>query len=125
MFYKNLDSLEILFLFSLSERVSDLHFEPFEKETLLRMRKDGILEKVTLLSKGFYDLIINKIKILTQKMSLTQKRVPAEGSFDFTLDQQEIRVRVSSLLTFYGESLCLRILYSKRCSEFISLKKTI
>ncbi|MBI2038472.1 MAG: hypothetical protein HYT19_00930, partial [Candidatus Nealsonbacteria bacterium] len=44
---------------------SDIHIEPEEEQTKLRIRSDGILQDVLLLSKDIYGSLLSRIKLLS------------------------------------------------------------
>lgn len=44
-------------------RSSDIHFEPGEKEVKVRFRIDGVLNEVGNIPKGYYENIVNRIKV--------------------------------------------------------------
>ena len=46
-----------------SDRVSDIHIEPFEKRTRVRFRKDGVLSEVHSLGKTSHNAIISRLTL--------------------------------------------------------------
>ncbi len=88
---------------------SDIHIEPYEKDTRLRYRVDGILEEKRVLPKQMHDPIIARIKILSN-MKLDEKRKPLDGRFKVQVGERSTDLRVSSLPTIYGEKIVIRLL---------------
>lgn len=88
---------------------SDIHIEPLEKELIVRFRVDGILYTSLRLSKDLHPAIISRIKILSN-LKIDESRVPQDGRFQTKVDDKKIDFRVSTLPTFYGEKVALRIL---------------
>ncbi len=92
--------------------VSDIHLEPKEKETLLRVRIDGVLHDVLNISPRAYKALLNRFKVLSGlKLNITSK--PQDGRFSLILEGTPIEIRTSSLPAEYGEGLVLRILNPK------------
>ena len=88
---------------------SDIHFEPYEDKVIVRYRLDGLLYDVISLDKENYEIIKNRIKIISGMMlNITDK--PQDGSFSVNFEKNKIDFRVSSLPTGYGEAFVIRIL---------------
>jgi type II secretory ATPase GspE/PulE/Tfp pilus assembly ATPase PilB-like protein len=91
------------------KKASDIHIESFSKDTLVRMRIDGVLHKVLSLDNSHQASVISRIKIMAQ-LDISQKRYPQDGSFKFNIARRSIDVRVSTIPTVHGERVVLRIL---------------
>lgn len=91
--------------------VSDIHIEPFEKETLIRMRTDGMLLPYLTVTPALHQGLVARTKILAH-MDIAEKRIPQDGHFKITLDGIELNIRVSVIPTVYGEKIVLRYLNS-------------
>jgi len=92
-----------------SAGASDIHIEPFESQTQIRIRVDGQIVDYTTLSQSLHSSMTARIKILSG-MDIAEKRAPQDGHFRAKLEDIELNVRVSSLPTIYGEKLVLRFL---------------
>jgi len=92
-----------------SAGASDIHIEPFENRTQIRIRVDGQIIEYTTLSQSLHASMVARIKILSS-MDIAEKRAPQDGHFRAKLEDIELNVRVSSLPTIYGEKLVLRFL---------------
>jgi len=88
---------------------SDIHIEPFESHTQIRIRVDGQIVDYTNLSQSLHSSMTARIKILSG-MDIAEKRAPQDGHFRAKLEDIDLNVRVSSLPTIYGEKLVLRFL---------------
>lgn len=88
---------------------SDIHIEPFEDKTLVRMRIDGLIVDYMSLSNTLHQSMIARIKILSN-LDIAERRVPQDGHFRVKIDGVEMNVRTSSIPTVYGEKLVLRYL---------------
>ncbi len=101
---------------------SDIHLETLAGELHVRLRVDGVLQRLNLgtlaeaLTKNLKG-IISRIKILA-KLDIAEKRRPQDGSFQVRVDRdgQSIALdfRVSVIPGYYGESVVLRILDRRR-----------
>lgn len=106
----------IRFLNSLVERAiksnaSDIHIEPFERDTRVRMRIDGVVLEYVTLPKSVHQSLTARIKIMAN-LDIAEKRLPQDGHFRVRTDTGYVNVRVSMLPTVFGEKTVLRILAS-------------
>lgn len=92
------------------EHASDIHIECFEKEVLVRFRKDGILHDVTKVPKTVQSSVISRVKIMSE-LDIAEKRKPQDGSIRLKIGGRDIDVRVSTVPTSWGESVVMRLLY--------------
>lgn len=88
---------------------SDIHIEPMAEKVKVRFRVDGVLYTSLFLPKTVHDAIVARIKILTN-MKLDEKRKPQDGRFSAKIDGRKVDFRVSTLPTYFGEKVVLRIL---------------
>ena len=91
-------------------RTSDIHIEPLEKDVRVRYRIDGVLQDVEHHPKRIHAAIISRIKIMTQTMSVDEKRVPQDGRIQMAFNDKELDLRVSIIPTNNGESVVMRVL---------------
>lgn len=101
--------LNNLLIRAYNTNVSDIHLEPFETGTTVRMRRDGMLLPYMTLSSVIHQGLVARTKILAQ-MDIAEKRRPQDGHFKITLNNYEVNVRVSFIPTAYGEKGVLRFL---------------
>ena len=92
-----------------SAGASDVHIEPFEKNTQVRIRVDGQIVDYLTLSASLHNSIVARIKILSS-LDIAEKRAPQDGHFRAKLQDIEINVRVSTLPTMYGEKIVMRFM---------------
>jgi type IV pilus assembly protein PilB len=88
---------------------SDIHIEPFEKETIIRLRIDGLIVDYLTLANNLHQSLIARIKILSN-LDIAERRVPQDGHFRIRIDGVEMNVRSSSIPTVYGEKMVMRFL---------------
>lgn len=102
-------------------RASDIHVEPYENESRVRYRVDGILKNALFLPKNIHNAVVARIKVLA-KMKMDETRVPQDGRIVLTLDSREIDFRISTLpIGNNKEKVVLRILDT--VNAIVSLKE--
>ncbi|WP_392560632.1 GspE/PulE family protein [Orbus mooreae] len=89
----------------LSQRASDIHFEPYEQQLRIRMRIDGVLKTVERLPITLAKPLIVRLKIMA-KLNIAEQRLPQDGLL--TIGQQTMRV--SSIPILHGEKIVLRVM---------------
>lgn len=92
---------------------SDIHIENVGDKVKVRFRVDGILHTSLELPINVYNGVIARIKILS-KLRLDEKRKPQDGGFSAKIDGRKIDFRVSTMPSYYGEKIVMRILDSQR-----------
>ncbi len=104
---------------AIKEKVSDIHFEPFEDEFFVRYRVDNVLYKKASPPIGFGMGITTRIKVMSN-LNITERRVPQDGRIKLRIKDETIEFRVSCLPTKFGESIVLRIFDKSVASVHIS-----
>lgn len=94
---------------AIKTEASDIHIEPFEKETRVRMRIDGVIMEYVTIQRNIHAPLIARIKILAN-LDIAEKRVPQDGHFRVSLDNGYVNIRVSILPTVFGEKAVMRIM---------------
>lgn len=123
-------ALEILLVGGLFSKASDIHIEPEEEGSKVRMRLDGILHDVISLDKNVTHKITSRIKLLS-KVKLNVEDRPQDGRFTIVVPLKEdplsIEVRMSSLPSEYGETIVLRLLDPRKliAIEDLGLRKEL
>jgi type IV pilus assembly protein PilB len=95
--------------YAIKSRASDIHIEPQEESVRIRYRIDGILQEKYLLPRNVHDAVVSRIKILSN-LKIDEKRVPQDGRFFFSVDGNDVDLRISTLPTTYGEKVVMRLL---------------
>ena len=98
-----------LFYQAIKKRASDIHIEVQEKRGEVRFRIDGMLVKNADLDKKVVNLIISRIKVISN-LDISEKRLPQDGRTQIKIAGETLDVRVSVLPTFYGERVVMRLL---------------
>lgn len=99
---------------AVSDRATDIHFEPHREELQIRYRIDGELVPVRVPDNliRFQGAIISRLKIMA-KLNISEKRRPQDGRISFGAGDSELDIRISTFPTMYGESVSLRLLNQK------------
>ncbi|MCM8539938.1 MAG: GspE/PulE family protein [Lentisphaeraceae bacterium] len=112
---------------AVKEQASDIHFEPFAEEYKVRCRIDGALYEVESPPKVLVPAITSRIKILSN-LNISEKRIPQDGRIDYSYKGRSVDMRVSTLPTQYGESVCIRVLDRENTSlslDTLGISETI
>ncbi|MDP2655216.1 MAG: ATPase, T2SS/T4P/T4SS family [bacterium] len=100
---------ELILAGAFALRASDVHLEPGEENTLLRLRIDGLLSDTYHFDPAVYHQLNSRIKLLSgAKLNITNR--PQDGRFSVTKGEYQVEVRVSFIPGNYGESVVMRIL---------------
>ena len=92
-----------------STNASDIHIEPFEDKTSVRMRIDGTIVDYVTLKKNVHNSLIARIKILAE-LDIAERRAPQDGHFKVRQPDGYLNIRVSVIPTVFGEKSVLRLL---------------
>jgi general secretion pathway protein E len=93
---------------ALKERVSDIHFEPFERELAVRFRIDGILYNKVEVPKRLQAAISSRVKVMAQ-LDIAEKRLPQDGRIRVKVAGRDVDIRVSTVPVAHGERIVLRL----------------
>lgn len=96
---------------AISTGASDIHIEPFEKNTRVRMRLDGVIVEYVTLERSVHQPLIARIKIMSG-LDIAERRLPQAGHFRIRANGTFVNIRVSILPTVFGEKAVLRVLAS-------------
>ncbi len=88
---------------------SDIHIEPYERQSSVRFRIDGTLREVVQPNRALHAALISRLKIMAE-LDIAEKRLPQDGRISLRLGQRAIDVRVSTLPNAHGERAVLRLL---------------
>ncbi|HAV12328.1 MAG TPA: secretion system protein E [Opitutae bacterium] len=91
---------------------SDIHIEPFEKETRVRVRVDGILANTLSIPPAASNALLARLKVMAQ-LDIAERRLPQDGRIvykQFNKKGIDVDLRVSSAPLNHGEGMVMRIL---------------
>lgn len=89
------------------QRASDIHLEPTEHGLSVRLRIDGVLQHLTVITTEESAKLTTRLKVLAE-LDIAERRRPQDGQLTLTLHDVSLRFRLSTLPTQYGEKLVLR-----------------
>jgi type IV pilus assembly protein PilB len=101
--------VDTLLKHAIIQNSSDIHIESQENQVVVRYRIDGLLHDAMVLPKNVAPSIAARIKVLSN-LKLDEKRLPQDGRFKIDMDGEKVSFRVSTLPTYYGEKIVMRLL---------------
>ena len=87
---------------------SDIFIEPQEKCLMVRYRVDGVLREGPQPPQTTHQGIVCRIKVIAN-LNIAEQRLPQDGRFKMRILNRVIDFRVSTIPTYLGEKVCLRI----------------
>lgn len=94
---------------AVASRASDIHIEPEEGASSIRLRVDGHLSHLVSSPALWHERITTRIKILS-RLDISEKRLPQDGQMLALTPSSSINCRVSTLPTLHGEKIVVRLL---------------
>ncbi len=91
---------------------SDIHIEPFEKETRVRVRVDGVLQNRLTIPPSASGALLARLKVMAQ-LDIAERRLPQDGRIifkQFNKKGVDVDLRVSTAPLNHGEGVVMRIL---------------
>lgn len=101
--------VDTLLKHAISQRASDIHIEPTEKNVKVRYRIDGVLHDAMTLPKQTASGIVARVKVLSN-LKLDEHRRPQDGRFKIETEDYRYSIRVSILPVYAGEKVVMRLL---------------
>lgn len=101
--------VDLLLRQAVKSQASDIHIEPEEESTLVRMRIDGKLRYMVPPPKRMRNAVTARVKILAG-MDIAERRLPQDGRLKIRVSGRDIDVRVSVIPIVHGEKVVMRIL---------------
>ena len=115
------DIVNTMIIYAVSQKASDIHFDPFEEGMKVRFRIDGILQIHTIVPLVYMRNLVTRIKLISN-MNITESRLPQDGAIKGSINGIDLDMRVSTLNTNLGEKVVIRILdYTKSSDGLESL----
>lgn len=104
---------------AIRQGAGDIYIEPYEHETRVRYRVDGVCREIMTASRTVHRQLISRLKI-TSQMDIAERRIPQDGRFGVVLDGKSVDFRVATLPLVHGELAVLRLL--RKDAIMMSLK---
>jgi type IV pilus assembly protein PilB len=103
---------------AIQDRASDIHFEPQDRQMLVRIRVDGVTRELASVPKTMQQAVISRIKVMAE-LDIAERKLPQDGRAAVRLAGDPVDLRVAVLPTTFGEKVVVRIL--QRSSTHVSL----
>lgn len=94
---------------AVKERASDIHIEPYERETVYRFRINGVMTEVLRQPKKTHAAVSSRIKVMA-RLDIAEKRLPQDGRIKIKIAGKDIDIRLSTIPIQSGERIVMRIL---------------
>ncbi len=94
---------------AVKERASDIHIEPYERETVYRFRINGVMTEILRQPKKTHSAVSSRIKVMA-KLDIAEKRLPQDGRIKIKIAGKDIDIRLSTIPIQAGERIVMRIL---------------
>lgn len=94
---------------ALTFKASDIHFEPWSEEVVVRFRVDGVLQEAGRIPKEHYENLLNRIKVKSG-LRIDEHFAAQDGSLAYEYQSVIVNMRTSIIPTVEGEKVVLRLL---------------
>lgn len=105
--------VETLLRYAVRCGASDIHIEPQEQETVVRLRIDGLLQRILTFPTPIHERVLLRIKVLAN-LATDEHAIPQDGKILYqSPDNIRVDIRVSIVPTIYGGKVVMRLLVSE------------
>ena len=101
-------AVDYLLNYAFEQRASDIHLEPRGAGGVIRLRIDGILHDIETLPINVHMAVTSRIKVMAG-MDIAERRRPQDGRIKTHRAEREVELRVSSMMTAFGEKVVIRV----------------
>jgi general secretion pathway protein E len=105
---------------AVKEKASDIHIEPFEKETIYRFRINRVMTEILRQPIKTHSAVSARIKVMA-KLDIAEKRLPQDGRIPIKMAGKDIDIRLSTVPVANGERIVMRIL--EKSNNVLQLEK--
>src|SRR3954470_11895515 len=95
---------------AIAEGASDIHFDPQERELIVRARIDGVLRRMAEVPKTLEPSVTGRLKIMGL-IDIAEQGTPQDGTFAIRYGDRPVDVRIAVVPTKHGEHVVLRLLH--------------
>jgi type IV pilus assembly protein PilB len=103
---------------AIRDRASDIHFEPQERQMMVRVRVDGVTRELATIPKAMQQPVASRLKVMG-KLDIAERRLPQDGRCAVRMGGETIDMRIAVLPTTHGEKVTVRVL--QRSTSCINL----
>lgn len=94
---------------AVKENASDVHIEPYEKETVYRFRINGVMTEILRQPLKTHSAVSARIKVMA-KLDIAEKRLPQDGRIPIKIAGKDVDIRLSTVPVQNGERIVMRVL---------------
>lgn len=94
---------------AVKEGASDIHIEPYEKETIYRFRINGVMTEILRQPIKTHAAVSSRIKVMA-KLDIAEKRMPQDGRIPIKMAGKDVDIRLSTVPIQAGERIVMRVL---------------
>jgi len=98
---------------------SDIHIEHMGDSVRVRFRIDGKMYTSLVLPINVHSAVVARVKVLSN-LKLDEKRKPQDGRFSAKVEGRKVDFRVSTLPSYYGEKVVMRVLDTEKGVKSLS-----
>ena len=102
------DLVDFLLVQGVLHQASDVHFDPYSQDVVVRFRLDGVLQDVIRLDSGIKNRLTSRLKVLS-RLATFKKSVAQEGRAALRIGDRTVDFRFSAIPTIHGEKIAARI----------------
>jgi len=106
--------INYILLLAVKQRSTDVHLRPMSRGISVAFRVDGVMVNVAFLPPQL-SRMTTSIK-LQAGMDIAEQRLPQDGRWTANLLERRYDIRVSSIVTPFGENVVMRLLSQERAS---------
>ena len=106
--------INYLLLLAVKNRTTDIHLRPMAQGIAVAFRVDGVLSNVAFFPPQL-QRVITSIKLIGG-MDIAEQRLPQDGRWTANLLERRYDIRVSTVVTPFGENVVMRLLSQERAS---------
>ncbi|MDC1174006.1 type II secretion system ATPase GspE [Bacteriovoracaceae bacterium] len=94
---------------AVKEGASDIHIEPYERETVYRFRINGVMTEILRQPLKTHSAVSARIKVMA-KLDIAEKRMPQDGRIKIKIAGKDVDIRLSTVPVQNGERIVMRVL---------------
>ncbi|BBD08711.1 GspE/PulE family protein [Desulfovibrio ferrophilus] len=106
--------INYILLLAVKQRATDVHLRPMARGIAVAFRVDGVMSNVAFLPPAL-SRVTTSIK-LQAGMDIAEQRLPQDGRWTANLLERRYDIRVSSIVTPFGENVVMRLLSQEKAS---------
>lgn len=110
--------LRMLLLVCFRTRASDIHIEPKNDLTLVRVRIDGVMVDAAKLKKEMGIRLMAVVKVISD-IDIAQRNIVQEGHFSTRVPDRRVDYRVSFTPAMYGQKCVIRVLDAANAPRYL------